>query len=74
VEFVEEILARDAMRIGEAQQFGLEADQPLVDVVKLLDQRLDAVLVERQRFDVGDDLLLERLVFALLGGRQRFVL
>jgi len=45
VEFVEKILACDAVRVGEPQQFALEADQPLVDVVKLLDQRLDAVLV-----------------------------
>ncbi len=49
MEFFEEILAPHAMGIGEAQELGLIADQPLVDVVELLDQRLDAVLVQRQR-------------------------
>ncbi len=62
------------MRFGEPHQLHVEADQALVDVVELLDQRVDAVLVERQRFDVGDDFLLQRLVFALLGRRQRLVL
>ena len=71
---LEEVLARHAKAFGQAQQLGLQADQPPVDVVKLLDQRVDAVLVERQRFDVGDDLFLERLVFALLRRRQRLVL
>jgi hypothetical protein len=33
--------------LGQPQQLDVEPDQPLVDVVKLLDQRLDAVLVER---------------------------
>ena len=71
---LEEILARDAGFFGEAQKLRLQADEPLVDVVELLDQRIDAVLVERERFDVGDDLFLERLVFALLRRRQRLVL
>src|SRR5271166_3489213 len=50
----------------------VEADQALVDVVELLDQRVDAVLIERQRLDVADDVLLQRLIFALLSGRERF--
>ncbi len=65
---------RDAVRFGEAQQLRLVADQPLVDVVELLDQRLDAVLVQRERLHVGDDLFLELLVLALLRRRQRLVL
>ena len=35
---LEEVLARDAVALGKAQQLRLKADQPLVDVVKLLDQ------------------------------------
>ena len=38
----------------------------------MLDQRVDAVLVERQGLHVGHDGLLEILVFALLRRRQRF--
>ncbi len=41
---LEEVLAADAAAFGEAQQLGFEADQALVDVVELLDQRIDAVL------------------------------
>ena len=71
---LEEVLAGDAVGFGEAEQPALVADQALVDVVELLDQRVDAVLVERQRFDRRDDLVLELLVAALLGGRERRVL
>ena len=49
-------------------------DEALVDVVKLLDQRLDAVGVERQGLHVRDDVVLERLVLALLGRRELLVL
>ena len=62
------------MGLGHAHEAHVEADQALVDVVELLDQRVDAVLVERQRLDVADDVLLQRLVFALLGGRERLAL
>ena len=71
---LQEVLARHAIALGQAHQAAFEADQALVDVVELLDQRLDAVLVERQRLHVGDDLFLELLVLALLGGRERRVL
>ena len=37
------------------QQPALERHQPLVDVIELLDEALDARGVERQRLDVGDD-------------------
>ena len=49
------------------------ADQPLVDVVELLDQRIDARLIEAQRLHLVDDLFLELLVLALLRRRQRLV-
>ena len=67
----EEIGAVDAVALAEPQQLAVEGDEPLVDVVELLDQRIDARLVERQRLHVGDDLVGELLVAALLRGRQR---
>ena len=63
---LEEVLAVDAIGFGEAQQPALVADQALVDVVELLDQRIDAVLVERQRLHRRDDLVGQLLVAALL--------
>ena len=71
---MQEVLARDAVAVGEAHQPAFEADQALVDVVELLDQRIDARLVEPQRLHLGDDLVLQLLVFALLRRRQRLVL
>ena len=52
----EEVLARDAVALGEPHQPALVADEPLVDVVELLDQRVDARLIEPQRLNLGDDL------------------
>ena len=49
------------------------ADEPLVEVVELFDQRVDARLIEPQRLHLGDDLFLEPLVLALLRRRQRLV-
>ena len=43
-------------------------------VVELLDQRIDARLVQAQRLHFGNDVVLELLVAALLGGRERGVL
>src|SRR3984893_19527855 len=43
---LEKILARDAVALGEPHQAALVADQALVDVVELLDQRVDASLIE----------------------------
>jgi len=55
---LEEVLARDAMALGESHQAALVADQPLVDVVEMLDQRVDARLIEPKRLHLGDDLFL----------------
>ena len=71
---LEEVLARHAVAFGEPHQPALVADEPLVDVVELLDQRIDARLVEPQRLHLGDDLFLELLVLALLRGRERVAL
>ena len=63
-----------AVALGEPHQAALEADQALVDVVELLDERVDARLVEAERLHLGDDLVLELLVLALLRRRERLVL
>src|SRR5947207_2919707 len=56
---LEEILARNAVALAEPHQAALEDDEALVDVVELLDQRIDARLVEPQRLHLGDDRILE---------------
>src|SRR5258706_10548111 len=58
---LEEILARDAVAFGKPHHAALIADEALVDVVELLDQGIDARLIEPQRFHLGDDLVLELL-------------
>jgi hypothetical protein len=55
---------------GEPHQAALAADEALVDFVELLDQRVDARLVEAERLHLGDDLVLELLVLALLRGAR----
>src|SRR6202040_964256 len=70
----QEILAGDAVAVTEAQEAALERDELLVDVIELLDQRIDAGLVQPQRLHLDDDLVLQLLVFALLRRRQRLVL
>ena len=70
----QKIFAHHAVAFGEPHQPAFVADQALVDVVKLLDQRIDARLIEPQRLDLLDDLFLELLRFAFLRRRQRFVL
>ena len=68
---LEELVAGDAVALGQPHQPAFVGHQALVDVVELLDQRVDARLVEPQRLHLGDDLVLELLVFALLRRRQR---
>jgi hypothetical protein len=46
--FLQEFLATHAIALGQTQELALVLHQTLVDVVKLLDQRLDAGLIERQ--------------------------
>src|SRR5207248_10115271 len=66
--------ARDAVAVTQTQQAALERDQLLVDVVELLDQRIDTGLVQPQRLHLDDDFVLQLLVLALLRGRQRLAL
>src|SRR5260370_6335182 len=63
---LEEVLTRDAVAFGKPHHAALITDQTLVDIVELLDQGIDARLIEPQQFHLGDDLVLELLVFALL--------
>ena len=70
---LEEVLARDAVALGEPHQSALVAGEALVDVVELLDQGIDARLIEPQRLHLGDDLFLELLVLALLRWREQLV-
>ena len=60
-----------ASYIGQSHQPALVDDELLVDVVQLLDQRVDACLIEQQRLHLDDHLLLELLILALL--RRRLV-
>ena len=69
VVLVDELLARHAVVVGKPHQLALEADEPPVDGVELLDQALDTVVVERQALDVGDDLAADLLVGLLLLAR-----
>ena len=70
----QEVLARHAIAFGEPHQAALVGHEALVDVVELLDQRVDARLVEAQRLHLGDEVFLDLLVLALLRGRERLVL
>jgi hypothetical protein len=66
----QELGAGDAVAVGQAQQAALVADQLAVDGVELLDQGLDAVVVELQRAEVGGDRGGERGVLGALLGRE----
>ena len=61
------------MVVGQPHQAALVADEALVDVVELLNQRVDTRLVEPQRLHLADDVVLELLVAALLRRRERIV-
>ena len=43
---LEEVLAHDAVALGEPHQAALVADEALVDLIELLDQCVDARLVQ----------------------------
>src|SRR6516162_10133328 len=59
-----------AVPLGEPHQAAFVADQALVDVVELLDQRVDARLIEPQRLHLADDVVLELLVAASRAGES----
>ena len=64
------------MALGEPHQAPLVTDEPLVDLIELLDQRVDARSVQPEQLHLADDLVLQLLAFALLcrGKRQPFEL
>ncbi len=64
--FVDERLARHAARFRQPHQLAFLADELLVDAVELLDEALDAVVVERQALHVDDDLVAQLVVGLLL--------
>ena len=71
VQFVAEILlqefvARDAVALREAEKAAFHTHQTLVDRVKLLDKRFDAVVVEGEAFHFLDKIGGELLVFLVL--------
>ena len=66
VVLVDELLARHAVVVGEPHQPALQLHQVAVDAVELLDQHLDAGVVERQALHVLDDLVAQLRVGALL--------
>ncbi|MNU71706.1 hypothetical protein D3C71_611410 [compost metagenome] len=68
---LEEAVALDAVGFGKAQQTAFVLHQALGNVVELLDKAVDTVLVQRQRLDGRDQLILQFLVTTLLAGRQR---
>src|SRR5262245_3907645 len=63
---VDEMLARHTETVGQLHQAALVCDKTLVDRVELLDQTLDAGVVERQTLDVADDLVAQLVVATLL--------
>src|SRR5262249_1593857 len=67
---LEEVLADDAVAFGKAHQAAFVRHEALVDVVELLDERIDARLVEPQRLHLGDDLFLQLLYLRCCAGES----
>src|SRR5262245_42218542 len=63
---VDEMLAWHTETIGQPHQAALVGDKTLVDRIELLDQTVDAGIVERQALDVADDLVAQLVVATLL--------
>ena len=59
------------MTLGEPHELALVADEALVDVVELLNQRIDACPVQPKRFHLANYLALQLLILALLRRRDR---
>ncbi|MNI21438.1 hypothetical protein D3C73_749630 [compost metagenome] len=67
---LEELGARDAVAVGQAQQPAFLTDQALVDGVELLDQRLDAGVVQLHRLQAVRDRRRQGLIGLLVLGGQ----
>src|SRR5262245_61418109 len=66
-------LARDTTQLGEPHQLAFVSEESLVDLVEVLDQRIDARLAETERLHLGEDVSLKFLRLALLRWRQPLV-
>ncbi len=64
---LEELHARDAVAVGQTQQAPFQPHQALVDRIELLDQGLDAVVVQLQRLEVLNDQVRQFVVLLALG-------
>src|SRR5262249_24010328 len=52
-------LSRDAMEFGEPHQLALVSKELLIDLAEMLDQSIDARLVEPERLHLGEDVSLK---------------
>ena len=68
--FLQEFRARNFVGLGQAHEPAFQRIQPLVDVIELLNQRLDTRIVQRQRFHFGDDIIAQLAVAPLLARRK----
>ena len=59
------------MTLGEPHELALVADEALVDVVELLNQRVDARSVQPKRFHLPNYFVLQLPILALLPRRDR---
>ena len=71
--FVDKLAPVDPGLIGQFYHRTVDRHNPAVDPVKLVDQRLDPVVVQVQFVDQFDDLGAQFLVFGLFPGRKRRV-
>jgi len=61
----EKILAHHTVAFGKPHQASFVPHKPLIDVVKLLDQRVDARSVQPKRLHLANDLVLQLFILAL---------
>jgi len=71
---VQELGPRDAVAVGQTQQPAFQPDQPLVDGVELLDQRLDPGVVQLQGLQTVRDRPRQGVIGLLVLGRERLAL
>ena len=72
--FVDELAAVDAGLIGQLHHGAVDGHDPAVDAVKLIDQRLDAVVVQMQFVDQLHDFRAQRLIDRLVFLRKAGIL
>ncbi|CAI8233353.1 MAG: Uncharacterised protein [Alphaproteobacteria bacterium] len=70
----EKILARDAGFLRETPKLGFQPDQALIDGVKLLNQCLNTIIIERQPLHLINDFTAQFVEAVLLRRAQLFIL